>query len=53
MAANVASETPLDQCLVLYLLLAWRDLLVVLATTKVGITVCVCMCARARACVRE
>jgi len=35
MAVDVASGTALDQCPVLYLLLAWRDLLVVLASAKV------------------
>ena len=34
---DVASGTALDQCHVLYLLVAWRDLLVVLASTKVSV----------------
>jgi len=38
MAVDVASGTTLDQCPILYLLLAWRDLLVVLASSKVRIT---------------
>jgi len=40
MAVEVASGTALDQCPVLYLLLAWRDLLVVLASTKVRMALC-------------
>jgi len=38
MAVDVASEMTLEQCPVLYLLLAWRDFLVVLASTKVRMT---------------
>jgi len=35
MSLSVASGTALDQCPVVYLLLAWRDLLVVFASTQV------------------
>jgi len=35
MSVSLSSRTALDQCSTLYLLLAWRDLLVVLASTKV------------------
>jgi len=35
MSLSIASGTALDQCPVLYLLLAWRDLLVVFASTQV------------------
>ena len=38
MAVDVSSGTTLDQCPILYLLLAWRDLVVVLASSKVRIT---------------
>jgi len=41
MAVDVASGTALDQCAMLYLLLAWRDFLVVQASSKVCIYVCV------------
>jgi len=42
MSVSVPSGTTLDQCPVLYLLLGWRDLLVVLASSKVIVCVCVC-----------